>query len=342
MAKEIKVKVDKRIELLGVCLRLSCYKEKLPSLVIELKNYPYLEEVEKWFTPFKEHKAIKTLNEIIKTLSFGYDAPVFLMLQVDDNLNFYGQDRYPFATRLNKSPLVLKFLDELKDFVKVSKFDKFFDSHKEFYNSEIDSFNKALPLNDVLPFMRKLFHKDFADREFNIILSLLSTSGGYGCSDITGKKFYCVDSKRRDAQNNASGWGYDSRAGARSHYLHEFCHSIINPLTDKYIKQIENFEIPNAEKERLARNAYAGNVPIINEFIIRAIQVCYIKDVNEDCSQFLSFNEERIGYNKKVLLNLAEKLEEVKNSNSNFEDKVVEIANVIPRTYANLQKEKIN
>ena len=93
MAKDINVKVDKRIELLGVCLRLSCYKEKLPSLVIELKNYPYLEEVEKWFAPFKEHKAIKTLNEIIKTLSFGYDAPVFLMLQVDDNLNFYGQDR---------------------------------------------------------------------------------------------------------------------------------------------------------------------------------------------------------------------------------------------------------
>ena len=45
---------------------------------------------------------------------------------------------------------------------------------------------------------------------------------------------------------------------------------------------------------------------------------------------------------KKVLLNLAEKLEEIKNSNVNFEDKFVEIANVIPKTYASLQKEKIN
>lgn len=341
MAKEIKVKVDKRIELMGVCLRLSYYKDELPFLVTKLENYPYHEEVEKWFAPFKEHRAIKTLDEITRTLNFGYDAPFVLMTQVDEDLNFYGQNRYPFATRLNKSPSVLKFLDELKDFVKVSKFDEFFNTHKEFYNSEVDSFNKALPLDDVIPFMKKLFHKKFDDKEFIIILALLSTGGGFGLNDFSGKEIYCIESKNRENEN-AVNWGAYNSAGVRSHYLHEFCHSIINPLTDKYIEQIGKFEIPNADKEKLRKNAYASNRNIINEYIIRAIQLCYIKDADENYSRFLDNNENKIGYNRKILLNLAEKLEEVKNSNSNFEDRFVEIANVIPKTYASLQKEKIN
>ena len=82
--KKASVKIDKRIEMLGICLRLSDYHDKFYHLVTDLKNYPYLEEVNKYFSKFKNHKAIKLLNEVIEKLSFSYllSTPLRLLIYI--------------------------------------------------------------------------------------------------------------------------------------------------------------------------------------------------------------------------------------------------------------------
>lgn len=94
MSGKIFVEVKKQTELMGVCLRLSDYKNRYPFLVKDLKNYHYLDKINEYFKKFSSHKAIQTLNEIIK-LGLSYDAPFAMILYVDDAWNFHGQNYYP-------------------------------------------------------------------------------------------------------------------------------------------------------------------------------------------------------------------------------------------------------
>lgn len=338
MEKKIKVEIRKQIELMGICLKLSNYEEKIPRLKAELKGYPYYDDVKAHFGKFKDHKAIQTLNEIIDKLSFSYDAPFGLMIFVDNNYNFHGQDVYPFADRLQKSPLVLKFLDELKDFVKDTEFEKFFAEHKDFYESELENFSKTRNLDNVLPWMQKFFRNDFKDKNFYVILNLLSVKHGYARND--GQNFFCIESKRveRDGETVRKDWGTNNTSAPRSHYLHEFCHSIINPLTHRYYDG-KKLKISKEEKERLYQ--YNNDETRINEIIIRAIQFCYMNDCGDtDLNDFYAWNEMQ-GFNREVLRSVFNRLVEYQNDkNSNFEDIYVDIIDTISEAYDRVDKEK--
>ena len=73
--------------------------------------------------------------------------------------------------------------------------------------------------------------------------------------------------------------------------------------------------------------------------ILRGIQLCYIQDCEEDVQDFLAVNE-RAGFNKKVLKDLAKRLNKFKNSNLKFEDEYVDIANTIAKSYNEINKGK--
>ncbi len=330
--KEIKVMVDKRVELIGIMLRLANYSDKFPHLVYNLQNYPYLENVVKWFDGFKNHKAIQTLNKIIDECNFSYDAPVTLFLQLDENYNFHGENDYPFVGRLKKASIILEFLKQVKDFVKVSNFEKFFAENQESYQKEIQSFTQCQDLTKVIPFMEQLFKTDFKDKVFQINLALLLTGGGFAA--WVDKSVFCTDCKHSDREGNAlSNWGKDSPRG-QSHYLHEFCHSMINPLTEKYCDAIKDINFSQEDKEKLIRSAYGGKSCVINEYIIRAIQVVYIREQGVSPEELMEWWEDKVGFNKNVVNKLAERIVAIKkNKDSTFEEQYVELANTIAETY---------
>lgn len=157
MMQEIEICVDKRIELIGILLRLSNYKNSYPNLVLNIKNYPYLDNVYLHFSPHKNHRAVTLLNEIlIKGNSFAFDVPALLFLNLDCDYNFVGQDKEPFTDRLNKSKLVLEFLKEAKNFVNDTNFEEFYNSHVNVYEEEIQSFKNSVDINNILPFLKNL------------------------------------------------------------------------------------------------------------------------------------------------------------------------------------------
>ena len=329
--EEIKVKIDKRIEVLGVCLRLSDYHEKFNHLVGDLKNYPYLEEADRYFAKFQNHKAIKLLNECIKKLSFSYDAPVQLMLFLDEEWNFHGQNEYPFVNRLKKSEVVLDFLKELKNFVKESNFEEFFNQHQDYYQQEIDSFNSCFELSQVVDFMKKL-KMNVASKHFVINLALLLTNGGYGY--FNGDNVFCTMSRMADKEGNVDKiWGYNS-AGEKSLFLHEFSHSFVNPLTEKYWEQIDKPVLDITEREVLAKNAYSDVFAIICEYVIRAIQLSFIRQHSKNVDWFFEISA-KTGYSKNILLAVADKIEEHMQDDKTFEENYLEIANEISKAVEN-------
>ncbi len=330
--KEICVTVDKRIELIGIMLRLSNYGDSLPHLVYNLGNYEYLDRANKWFAPFKNHKAIQTLNKINAQCSFSYDAPVTLFLQLDEKWNFFGQNEYPFANRLKKDPMILQFIKETKDFVRDTNFEQFFIDNQETYKKEIESFKRCQDLTKVMPFMEQLFKSDFSDRDFRVNLALLLTGGGFASWE--NNVFYCTDCKHGDREGNAlDNWGKNSPRG-QSHYLHEFCHSMINPLTEKCFDAIKDINLSQEDKEKLTRSAYGSKCCVLNEYIIRAIQVVYIREQGDKPEEIMEWWEDKVGFNKNVINKLAERIVSIKkNKNSTFEEQYVELANVIADTY---------
>lgn len=220
--QEIEICVDKRIELIGILLRLSNYKNNYPNLVLNIKNYPYLDDVYLHFSPHKNHRAVTLLNEIlIKGNSFAFDVPALLFLNLDGDYNFVGQDKEPFTDRLNKSKLVLEFLKEAKNFVNDTNFEEFYNSHVNVYEEEIQSFKNSVDISNILPFLKKL-KIDISGKRFVVILSLLFTKGGYGLN--LNDTIFCVTPKVCDKEQNAIN-AYGRKTPLESSFiLHEFCY----------------------------------------------------------------------------------------------------------------------
>lgn len=121
--------------------------------------------------------------------------------------------------------------------------------------------------------------------------------------------------------------------------VHEFSHSIVNPLTDKYYDQISHFEFGEELQKRMAKQAYPRKKDFINESIIRAIQPVYMKylGVKEEFIERNLQNEESLGFVCTREL-YAKLLGYQKRKDTNFEKEFVEIANVIKNHFL---KEKI-
>ena len=114
MEKVIEVKVDKRTELLGIMLLISNYGESCSELIDEMGNKEYRDEIIEKFSTYRNEKAIKLLNQIIDNLSFNYDAPSYLFMQLNEDFTLGELEEYPFKTRLCSAPIVIEFLNEVK------------------------------------------------------------------------------------------------------------------------------------------------------------------------------------------------------------------------------------
>ncbi len=327
MNTSVEIIIDKRIELLGILLRLSNYGEKFPCLVSEYKNYNYLNNTIEKFKNFKDHKAIELLNEILKCEGFSYDAPICLFLQLDKNYVFNGHNSYPFVDRLKQSGAILEFLKEIKNFVDDTNFEMFYEENKAFYEKTINEFKKNSGIENVLPWIKTFFKRNLQNKNFVVNLAMLLSGGAFGCN--FENTFYCIDSRSGNSEGDVIDFCSRESLWLQSRYMHEFAHSIVNPITDKYIKRIRIPYFAQETRNKQIKSAYLSLASVIDETIIRSCQLIYIKDHGGELADFLSTND-RVGFPKDVLFAVADKLDEYRNQNkNNFEKSFLDIANTI-------------
>lgn len=300
----------------------------------EVKDWPYMQDVFAYFGKFKTHPAIKRLNKIIDEGNFNYSVPSNIALQLDNNYVFHGQEDYPFLEELDGNPKVLKFLQELKNFAVETKFDEFYDSHKSFYEKEIKDFKKQMDVEDVLVWMKEFFNADFADKAFLIDLALLFTNGGHG--EKIDNKIYHVSDKFVDKDGHVQPWGLNYPV-ERSEILHEFAHSIVNPLVEKNYSNIVHGNFADLLKNS---EDYGSEFSYIAETIIRALQNLYVTDKGDSTAGLDKFNQS-CGFDPKVINAVADKLDQFRqNPDRNFEESFVDIANVMSATLKNKESEE--
>ncbi len=262
----INLNVNPALEFLGVIFVLSNFKlNKIRT------NKKYIELVKKQFIQFENHEVITTFKSLLKNNTFKYDAPVELMLNI-----FYKVK--PSTELLQRANLTSteykKLVNQINDFVCVSDFNNFFENNKSYYLHNLKQFK-----TDMLKFNPEQYLFEFlglSSKKLNVTLMFGITTSNYGIN--VNKNLYCCARPYKETRFDGEiDYAYNLPY-TTTLILHEFAHSFINPLTDKYknvIKQINESKF----KKAFDCNSYGTHKEtVINESIIRAIECKFVED----------------------------------------------------------------
>ena len=303
---KIDITIDKRTELLGVLLLISDYNKSFPNLLEVCNNEEYRNKIFNNFNKFKKEKAVVLLNEIIENLNFSYDAPVSLFLQLNEDFTFEKLNEYPFYSRLEKDDLVIKFLKELPKFAKKINFDEFYTSNLPLYNKIIAEVKDKTHIHDVISFINKFYNANLHDKEFVINLLPYTTKGNF--STFHNNKIYSNLGVKPSTNNKMR---FVSNKDCGGLILHEFCHYIVNPLTDKYSK-IKKSYFKDVWKE-MDKQAYGHAPTIINEHVLRAVDKIYLNNyINTKQSKKYAKDEMEYEINKCSFIYLPDLVKDLK------------------------------
>lgn len=262
---KLNITVDPRMELLSAVQVISDY----PTIN---RKVPYSSELMQFFGKNKSHKASILTNQLAKEFDFTFDAPVDFMLHLSQVPEL--KVTHPFSDRIieraNGKSNLEKYNAVLSFFAVESNFAGFWNNKKSYYQKMVDY--TASDLSDFNPVGKLESYYNESKNSYTVILSP-SFAGGYGIripSSNEGMDIYaCLNPIEMK-----EGVPYFSKLGLSHFIWHEFSHSFVNPLTNKYKDRIEassKLYIP-LESEMKAMACYNwGNC--VNEHIIRAIYI---------------------------------------------------------------------
>lgn len=275
----ITVEVDYRTELLGVIQLLSDYHNDFPNLFQKYANKYYVDRINDKFLKYKDDEVITMFNELYKKHRFCYDGPITMFLELDEHLKCNKLSDYVLNQRLNGDIKVYELIYKLEDFAKRIEFDKYYLSNKEEYEKYIESQSKPFEMYDVPKFLKSYYGYEVDGTEFFINMIPFMTNGAYG-STVGNKIYSSITINENSKEDNL----YDTKE--REKYftttpVHEFSHSYVNPITKESKLINEDSNMFDDIKDIMKAKAYTNNETIINEHIIRAINIRYI-DLNFD------------------------------------------------------------
>lgn len=269
-ASTLSVKVDPRIELLGVVDLLSGGSHNWgggPKL-----DYSYKSDVLKYFTQYKDHRVVSLYTEM-SNADFTYDAPPTVMLHLSklpcleletplDDMTFLragGRER------------LMEFLDALRDFSTQTKFVEFFKAHEPAYDSAVARVQVMIKGNDEVSTLENYFGTKC--ESYNLILAFLYSPGhGYG-PRLEGQGGKGADVFIVYCPMGTEGGlpAYGDPAILRYMILHEFGHSFVNPVSDLFRSQLDlDSTLLRPIKALMQQQAYGNWIACVNEHLLRA------------------------------------------------------------------------
>jgi hypothetical protein len=163
-----------------------------------------------------------------------------------------------------------QYRKSIKKFAEKSNFESFWNSKIPFYNQILDMTIADMGGKDLIKAMEDYFNE--TQESYNIVI-VPAFRGGYGpkIPDADGKEhiYACLSTT-----NQKDGIPYLSRDNLLYYVWHEFGHSFVNPVTEKYADRVASSnEIFEPIKERMSKQAYGEWETVVNEHIIRAVHV---------------------------------------------------------------------
>ena len=266
--ERLTVSIDPRIELLTAVQLLAGYGEKY-GLLTKFDD-SYKRDMQKYFAPWHESNAVRLFEDMSKG-GFTYDAPPTLMIYLSAPPEL--QEVTPLPTevveRAGGKEKLEAFVIALHKFALDSRFTNFYESHKPVYDRMVAAVGDPKDgLREIDTLERYYGMKQHG---YHIVLAPLFV-GAYGPRvprpDGTFDLFNITGPI--SVQDSLPSFG--SIEGLLELGMHEFGHSFVNPTTDKFGKEIDEFKsLLDPIAEKMSNLAYGNWRTCVNEHLVRAV-----------------------------------------------------------------------
>jgi len=273
----VTVKIDPRVELLGVVYRIGGHPEFSQGQVER-----YLNDVDDYFAPYRDHPVVALAKELRESHGISFDAVMQMALHLDDaftpapirslddeSLQLYADGRWTESD-------ARRFIDELADFVRKSDFKRFYEEHAAIYQHTVHAMQSFVDAELDESWLQNYF--GFAPGEsFTIVPAMIDGPASYGPKylDAQGKeKFYAIVGINSTDKEGMPVVGAD----ALELIIHEFSHSFVNDLVQAHRSE---FEVPAGKifetvAPAMERMAYPNWQIMVDESLVRAVVIRYL------------------------------------------------------------------
>ena len=263
--KTINVSVDPRMELLSIVQLLSDYP------ILTRLNFSYKQEIMDNFSSLKYHNAVSLFKEMAR-IGFSFDAPPTAMLFLSDPPEL--KNVIPFTDyilmRAGGKEKLDTFIESLRDFATKSDFMKFYSSHNDLYSKIINDVKSKMNAEEYIELLESYY--GVTQNSYNIIATPLFHCGGYGpnieCENGLLDIYSIIGPC--DVKNSIPIFG--SEEDFKYITWHEFSHSFVNPVTNKYKTELNKYsKLFSPISEKMSNMAYGDWIICVNEHLVRAI-----------------------------------------------------------------------
>lgn len=262
LAYSQEIRVDPRMELFSVIGLLADY-----DLMTRTAS-PYRAAMLNRFQSFRNHPAVRRFADA-RQRGFSFDGPVAAMacLSNPPELLLQASPVDCASTRIGGAAILRAWIDELRDFSRVSNFPAFFDENREFYAQLVQQVQSSME-GDVPAEMERYFRRTQAS--YAVMLNPLLT-GNYGLRVPAAEgQFHTMISISPSTVANGVPQ-FATGAGLRMLLWHEFGHSFVNPVIDAnefMLRQSERLFEPI--RDRMTAMAYGLWRVTVIEHVVRA------------------------------------------------------------------------
>lgn len=279
----LRVRIDPRVELIGIVCRLAGYPEYSMGRV-----QSYTNAVDAHFAGFKDHAVVARARQLRRTRGISFNAPISLAVHVTDPPALAERiplDPLPAGIDPRWTPGEARaFLADLRSFVREARAMEFLAQHVALYQAATERLTSLTRGAHVVEWLDEMFGRDDG-REFVVVGGLLNGGGNYGAlaHGVAGDGLAAA--RNRDQLFAVLGTEVIGEDGLPSYparlagtIVHEFSHSFLNPLVDAHEGELQaaiDGLFPLVET-RMRGLGYGLPKVMLYESLVRACTVRYL------------------------------------------------------------------
>ncbi|MCG3125169.1 MAG: hypothetical protein GIKADHBN_03704 [Phycisphaerales bacterium] len=300
-ATAISAGVDERVELLSIIARLAGNPE------YNMKNSasPYASRVEEWFGHSREHAAITMFREGRRQFGWSYDAVPCLAVhltafpELAERMPIDADPRPPRLDKRWNPEFTRQWLDQVRDFIKVTSAAGFFDQEREFYGKVNERMAAFVRETDPVPWFDSFFGAK-AGASYQVIPGLVCGGSNYGVGVVF------LDGSPEEIRPVLGCWKWDkvglpefATEAYLPTFIHELAHSYVNPFVERHAGVIDPpfATMYPSIAAAMKRKAYATARTVACETIVRAVVIRYLHDrLGPGAGEAEKFRQKREGF----------------------------------------------
>ncbi len=265
---DVEVAADPRVELMAVVFRLGGNPEFRQSPVPE-----YNKKITEHFLPFAAHPVVAMAKELRSKHGVSYDAVTSMAVHLSDidglKLIVSVNEAVSLDERWPREQIP-EFLAKLRDFAAQSKFNEFFQSNRGEYGKYEEFLRNRVAELGIMEWAEKTFKTE--ELPPLKVIPFMTAGGNYGPQINYGPGKHCFYAVVSMQPQPSKGIDYI--------LVHEFLHSLMNPLVDRHFSRLKPFGnaiFPYVE-EQMRRMTYNSPHSMLCESFVRAGTAVYYYD----------------------------------------------------------------